>query len=135
MSEFVPSATQREQALLLNTQLSQIIIALQSQSPEQTQLVQSFQAPLVKKLAATTEIRHQLAAPALLQSDLGPAGRAGKVSRGDEVLTLQKILRALGYKTTLTGQFDLQTTSAIRALQAKKRLALSGVVEAETRDL
>jgi hypothetical protein len=53
-------------------------------------------------------------------------------SKGDQVRTLQRLLKALGYSISIDGDFGKQTDDAVRRYQNKKGLTQDGVVGAQT---
>ncbi len=70
-----------------------------------------------------------------LHAELGPANRPGKISQGREVRLLQQALRKLGYtKIEVNGNYDNETYSAVRNMQISKKLPMTGMVDAKTRD-
>lgn len=64
---------------------------------------------------------------------LGPAGRAGVVSSGPDVVALQKFLKVMGYYLTATGEFDLQTRLVLQQFQKDHHLPTNDIVGADTR--
>lgn len=71
--------------------------------------------------------------PQLLVTDLGPAPLKGKVHSGPEVRLLQETLDALGFSVANTGDYDAQTSQAVRAFQRQQKLPLTGWVDGKTR--
>lgn len=70
-----------------------------------------------------------------LQSELGPANRPGKVSQGREVRLLQQVLRKLNFeKVSINGTYDSETYNAVRAFQMSKKLPMTGLVDARSRE-
>lgn len=56
-----------------------------------------------------------------------------KGSKGEEVKTLQRLLKALGYKTgTIDGDFGTKTDKALHDFQSKERLTVDGIVGQKT---
>ncbi|HEY9842483.1 MAG TPA: peptidoglycan-binding domain-containing protein, partial [Candidatus Obscuribacterales bacterium] len=87
------------------------------------------------KIGKLPDIPPDLAGFFQLHSELGPANRQGKVSQGREVRLLQQALRKLGYaKIEVNGQYDQETYSAVRSIQISKKLPMTGMVDAKTRD-
>lgn len=70
---------------------------------------------------------------------LGPAEPkvAGMVSSGEDVMNLQKFLRAVGFQLNPTGEFDLQTRLVLQKFQEEHELPnpAETIVGAETRQL
>lgn len=70
-----------------------------------------------------------------LHSELGPSNRPGKISQGREVRLLQQALRKLGYpKIEVNGSYDNETYAAVRSVQISKKLPMTGMVDAKTRE-
>lgn len=69
-----------------------------------------------------------------LQSRLGNMGQMGIVSKGLEVYRTQQVLAHMGYPVKCSGQFDLQTFSELSRFQMDQKLAISGIVEGDTRE-
>lgn len=61
-------------------------------------------------------------------STLGPIGRPGVVTDGEEVENLQQVLAHLGYELEHTGEFDEATLQAVQAFQRDRGLANSPTV-------
>lgn len=81
------------------------------------------------------EIPAEIAPYFQIQSELGPSNRPGKVSSGREVRLLQQALRKLGYaKIQVNGQYDQETYAAVRSVQISKKLPMTGMVDAKTRE-
>lgn len=81
------------------------------------------------------DIPPEIASYFQIQAELGPANRPGKVSQGREVRLLQQALRKLGYaKIEVNGQYDNETYGAVRSLQISKKLPMTGLVDAKTRE-
>ncbi|PIQ24650.1 hypothetical protein COW36_10945 [bacterium (Candidatus Blackallbacteria) CG17_big_fil_post_rev_8_21_14_2_50_48_46] len=72
--------------------------------------------------------------PTELQSDLGQEQDQTKVSEGDEISLLQKILIKLGFTVQITGAYDRNTYAAVRTFQSSRKLPVTGSVEANTRE-
>lgn len=76
--------------------------------------------------------------PTRLVSVLGPAAGTGslqRVSQGAEVILLQKLLQQKGFTLTESGTFDAATTAAVRNLQLKLKLPMTGWVDAPLREI
>lgn len=67
-------------------------------------------------------------------STLGPAGSRA-INKGPEVLSLQKLLRHLGYDVLLSGAFDVKTFRAVNEFQKAYKLEVNGLVGEETRKI
>lgn len=134
---------QRDQAITLNAQLGQIITLLQRQSPEQAESLQALRDPLIKKIATTAATPDQTSSaaapqtssrdPLLLVNDLGLPGKLRTLSKGPEVLILQKALCKLGFTLVPSGQFDHHTSAALRKYQIKHKLPPTGQLDARSR--
>ena len=71
----------------------------------------------------------------LLMSSDG-AGSALKIGdKGDDVLSVQKLLKKLGYLKSTTGYFGSDTDKAVRNFQKQNRLSVDGTVGAATMNL
>lgn len=87
------------------------------------------------KTGRLPEIPSEVAMYFQLQSELGPSNRPGKVSHGREVRLLQQALRKLGYnKIEVNGNYDQETYAAVRSVQISKKLPMTGMVDAKTRE-
>lgn len=81
------------------------------------------------------EIPAEIAGFFQLHAELGPANRPGKISQGREVRLLQQALRKLGFgKIEITGSYDNETYSAVRSFQISKKLPMTGMVDAKSRE-
>ena len=80
----------------------------------------------------TDEAKLIRAANRLTDTVNSPVIRKGTVMR-DAVTRLQRLLRAVGYKSvSINGKYDLVTRRAVRKFQKKKGLPVDGVVGAKT---
>lgn len=87
------------------------------------------------KTGRLPEIPPEVAIYFQIQSELGPSNRPGKVSHGREVRLLQQALRKLGYtKIEVNGNYDQETYAAVRSVQISKKLPMTGMVDAKTRE-
>lgn len=68
-----------------------------------------------------------------LTSTLGMKGQPGVTSSGPEVITLQTLLNLQGISLPSTGIYDARTAAAVRELQQRNGLSVTGMVGAETR--
>lgn len=68
----------------------------------------------------------------LLELELGPPNRPGKISQGFEVLLLQHMLRHLGYPLEITGSYDNALYNAVRSFQQKNQLPMTGMLDTKT---
>lgn len=75
-----------------------------------------------------------LALPKFIES-LGPSGRPGVITMGEEVGHLQQVLTHLGYRVADTEIFDNVTSMAIRAFRKDHGLEPGDVVGADMREL
>lgn len=96
---------------------------------------QAQQTPQPASLTQTVTKPVSVQNPTALVSDLGPETDQTKVSRGDEVLLLQKALQKLGYSVPLSGEFDRATYAAVRTFQSSHKLPVTGVVDAGVREV
>lgn len=81
------------------------------------------------------ELDQEIAPYFQVQSELGPANRPGKVSQGREVRLLQQVLRKLNFdKVSVNGTYDTETYNAVRAFQMSKKLPMTGLVDARSRE-
>jgi peptidoglycan hydrolase-like protein with peptidoglycan-binding domain len=81
------------------------------------------------------EIPPEIAPFFQLHAELGPSNRPGKISQGREVRLLQQALRKLGYgKIEVNGSYDNETYAAVRSVQISKKLPMTGMVDAKTRE-
>lgn len=71
--------------------------------------------------------------PNKIVSDLG-SDSSGKLSRGPEVVMLQRVLQKMGHSVMVSGIFDRPTYAAVRALQSLYKLPVTGIVDAGTRE-
>lgn len=67
-------------------------------------------------------------------ADLEFPGRMQRGSKGDDVETLQRLLKDAGYDVEVDGDFGRGTRSAVRDFQSKEGLTVDGVVGRQTWD-
>lgn len=68
-----------------------------------------------------------------LEHDLGPAGVSRPADSGHEVQLLQKLLILQGCELAFSGKYDKGTFEAVRQLQRKHGLTITGRLDARTR--
>lgn len=72
--------------------------------------------------------------PNQLISDLGMDNNPATIHQGAEVAMLQRALRKLGHTLMISEVFDRPTYAAVRAVQSLHKLAVTGWVDAATRE-
>jgi peptidoglycan hydrolase-like protein with peptidoglycan-binding domain len=107
-----------------------------SLTPELEEMIELTAKKTTNVLHAPTDILAQMqraSLPETMNADLAPAGRPGKVSKGEEVFLLQYLLLQEGFELEETGLFDSATATAVRALQRRLKLPLTGEADARIR--
>lgn len=69
-----------------------------------------------------------------LTLDLGPESPTKPCSEGPEVQLLQKVLILSGCELSFNGRYDKATYNAVRKLQPKYQLPITGLIDARTRE-
>lgn len=83
------------------------------------------------QIAGGASLRPRLPIPKFTEN-LGPPGKPGVVSMGEEVAYLQQLLNYLGYQLEETEVYDDPTTRALMDYQKQMGLLITGIVGAET---
>lgn len=68
-----------------------------------------------------------------IHPDLGPPNRPGKISTGADVQLLQRLLQRLGFKVSLSGEYDGPTLNAVKNFQYRKQISVTGLPDPKTR--
>jgi peptidoglycan hydrolase-like protein with peptidoglycan-binding domain len=86
------------------------------------------------RAAETSPVEPEGPPPNQLISDLGMDNSPATVHRGAEVAMLQRALRKLGHTLMISEIFDRPTYAAVRGVQSLHKLAVTGWVDAATRE-
>lgn len=70
-----------------------------------------------------------------IKGTLGPVGQPGALSRGPDIVNLQKFLSAVGYSVPANGEFEGRTRLAVQQFQTQYGLKCDGIVGAAMRKL